>query len=97
MYLYESHVWQVMITYGGIILSFIKMVGAAQRPEGRQYVCMCFLCVCTHAWISAGLCMCERARMASPHQKVHLEVIWSFFPKVGREGGKRVQGEQGER
>lgn len=32
MYLYESQVWEVMITYGGIILSFIKMVGAEQHP-----------------------------------------------------------------
>lgn len=27
MYLYDSQVWQVMITYGGIILSFIKTGG----------------------------------------------------------------------
>ena len=90
-----------MITYGGIILSFIKMVGAKQRPGGRRYVRVLFLCVCTHAWISAGLCVCVcvcvRARRASLHQKVHLEVIWSFFPKVRREGGTGVQGEQGER
>lgn len=40
VYLYESLAWQVMITYGGIILSFIKMVGAEQHPEERECVYM---------------------------------------------------------
>lgn len=31
VYLYESHVWLGLITYGGIILSFIKRVGAESR------------------------------------------------------------------
>lgn len=31
VYLYGSHVWLGLITYGGIILSFIKRVGAGSR------------------------------------------------------------------
>lgn len=55
MYLYESHVWLGLITYGGIILSFIKRVGAEQRPEECEPVC--FLCVRIHARVS--VCVCE--------------------------------------
>lgn len=39
MYLYESQVWRVMITYGGIILSFIK-TGAEHHPEVHVSVYM---------------------------------------------------------
>lgn len=50
MYLYESQVWPVMITYGGIILSFIK-TGTEPHPEvhvsvymscsqGSEHACM---------------------------------------------------------
>lgn len=39
MYLYESRVRRVMITYGGIILSFIK-TGAEQHPEVHVSVYM---------------------------------------------------------
>lgn len=85
--MYESQVWQLMITYGGIILSVIKMVGA-KRPVELECVYMCFCeCVSTPVCISV-YCMCVRAKRASPHQKIHLEVIWSFFLKVRRrEGG----------
>lgn len=62
VYLYESHVWQVMITYGGIILSFIKEVGAEQRPEECQRVCVCVcaFCVCMHACMHQCWPVCER-------------------------------------
>lgn len=71
MCLYESQVWQVMITYGGIILSFIKMVGAEQCPEERVlFVCMH---VCMHQCWPARVRV--RARSASAHQTIHLEVI----------------------
>lgn len=44
MYLYESQVWQVMITYGGIILSFIKVEAAEQLPEVSECVYIRFFC-----------------------------------------------------
>lgn len=75
MYWYESHVWLGLITYGGIILSFIKRVGAEQRPEECEHVYKRFLCVRIHARVSVGLCVCVRARRASVDQKIHLELI----------------------
>lgn len=45
------------------------------------------------------VCVRVRAghRRASPYQKIHLEVIWSFFLKVRtRVGGKRGRGEMRE-
>lgn len=41
VFLYESQVWRVMITYGGIILSFIMLVTAEQHPEEGQSVHDC--------------------------------------------------------
>lgn len=58
VYLYESQVWQVMITYGGIILSFIKMVGAEQRPEERECVHALFVSV----WARMYASVCVRVR-----------------------------------
>lgn len=58
VYWYESHVWLGLITYGGIILSFIKRVGAEQRPEECEHVYKRFLCVRIHARVSVGLCVC---------------------------------------
>lgn len=55
MYLYESQVCHVMITYGGIILSFIKMVGAQQRPEERECV---YVQYCER--VSTHVCVCVR-------------------------------------
>lgn len=46
-----------------------------------------------HVWIG----MCVRLRRASPHQKIHLEVIWSVFLKVReKEGGKKAEEEMRE-
>lgn len=69
MYLYESQVWQVMITYGGIILSFIKMGGAEQRPEERECVYMRFLCVCKHACMHRCVYACEKERELGGHRR----------------------------
>lgn len=73
VYLYESHVWLGLITYGGIILSFIKTVGAEQRPEECEHVYKRFLCMCIN--VGVCVCVCEQARSASVHQKIHLELI----------------------
>lgn len=59
MYLYESHVWLGLITYGGIILSFIKRVGAAQCPEECEHVYKRLICVRTRVLVSVCLCVCE--------------------------------------
>lgn len=74
MYSYESHVWLGLITYGGIILSFIKRVGAEQRPEECEHVYEHFF-VCTHPCARQYWSVCVRARRASVHQKIHLELI----------------------
>lgn len=54
MYLYESHVWLGLITYGGIILSFIKSLGAEQRPQECEHVYKRFLCVRIHVCVGVG-------------------------------------------
>lgn len=79
MCLYESQVWRAMITYGGIILSFIKMVGVEQHPAG--HVCVCS--VRMHAWTR----MCARLRSASPPKDL-FRGIWSVFPWGEKEWGR---------
>lgn len=59
MDLYESHVWLGLITYGGIILSFIKRAGAKQRPEEGERVYKRFFSVCAHP-VSVRVCVCVR-------------------------------------
>lgn len=71
--MYESHVWLGLITYGGIILSFIKRVGAEQTPEECEHVYKRLMRASTHVRVS--VCRCVRARRAPLHQKIHLELI----------------------
>lgn len=84
VYLYGSHVWLGLITYGGIILSFIKRVGA---EEGEH---VCKLNACMHPCA----CQCLSVRVseegiAAPKDPFRANIV---YHRRGGEGG-----EQGER
>lgn len=77
MYLYESHVWLGLITYGGIILSFIKRVGAEQRPEECEPVYKRFLCVRIHAHASLSVCVCESEEgISAPQDPFRANIVY---------------------
>jgi len=65
VYLYESQVWHIMITYGGIILSFIKMAGVEQHPE----VCVCTSAACEQVSMYVWIGTCVRLKRISPQQR----------------------------